>query len=121
MRGVAVEVLILDQEAEEALERSNGARRTPHRRRPRCLVGKEGPQIGRAYQAEISRSALFKKRRQALTSRFVGRAGQLREAALDPAEGEEIALVGRAGQFREAALDLAEGGRPVVSQEVSGL
>jgi hypothetical protein len=51
--GVAVEVLILEQEAEEALQGRDRARLAAERRPPLRLVGEEGTQIERTHRAQF--------------------------------------------------------------------
>src|SRR6266852_5768922 len=51
LRRVTVDPLVLEQEAEEALERGDGARLARGRRPPDRLVDEEAPQVGRAHLA----------------------------------------------------------------------
>jgi hypothetical protein len=59
--GIAVEGLVLDAEAEEALQRRDRPRLTSERRPALRLGGEEAAQVGRAHQAQILDSALVQK------------------------------------------------------------
>jgi hypothetical protein len=89
-RRVALQHLVLDQEAEETLDRGDGAGLACERRPPLRLGGEEPAQVRRAHLCPAPDSARLQTTQAGLDVALVGGAGQLREAALDPAKDEEI-------------------------------
>jgi hypothetical protein len=87
---VALEVLVLDEKAEERLERGDGAGLTAERGPPLRLLGQEGAQIRRPHPAKIADPLLAEEAQAGADVALVRRAGQRREAALQPAIGEEV-------------------------------
>jgi hypothetical protein len=89
-RRVALELLVLEQEAKEALERGDRARLARGRRPAGRLVGEEAPQIRGAHFAYREDSLPLEEGDAGADVALVGRAGEGREAPLDAAVCEEV-------------------------------
>ena len=81
------------QEAEEALQRGDGAGLARGRRPPLRLGGEEATQVGRAHLRPLTDPARLQETQAGADIALVGGAGQLRQAPLDPAKDEEIGNV----------------------------
>src|SRR5262249_32691857 len=102
-RRVMVDLLVLVQEAEEALERSDCSRLARRRRPPHGLLGEEAAQVQRSYLAYRDESLLREEGHTGADVAFIGRAGERREPPFDAAVVEEVGeLLAHFASFRQA-------------------
>jgi hypothetical protein len=90
LRRVAVDLLVLEQEAEEALECGDGARLARRRWAPDRLVDEETAQVGRPHLAYRDDSLPREEGDTSADVALVGGAGERREPPLDAAVVEEV-------------------------------
>jgi hypothetical protein len=95
--------LIFEQEAEEALERGDGARLARRRGTPDRLVGEEAAQVQRPHLAYRDESLALEERDAGADVALVSRARERREPSLDAAVVEEVReLLAHFTSFRQA-------------------
>src|SRR5437870_1170644 len=90
LRRVPLDLLVLDQEAEEALERGDGARLARRGGAAARLVGEEAPQVRRTHGRPVRDPLALQEAHTRRHVALVGRAGERREPPLDPAVMGEV-------------------------------
>jgi hypothetical protein len=89
-RRVAHDPLLLDEKAEEALERRGRSRLARHRRPRPLLVGEEGAQVRHLHLGEVADALSLQVRQARRNVALVRRAGHRGEPPLRLAEAQEV-------------------------------